>query len=85
MRRGRVGEALRAGPVGPWVHAHLGLLRAAVVGLAVLGFILLDRPTGLDVLLLALGLVLALAVIEFLDQSPEPPVSTETTTAGTPT
>jgi hypothetical protein len=84
MRRGRVGEALRIGPVGPWVHAHLGLLRAATVGLAVLGFILLDRPTGLDVLFLSLGLVLALAVIEFLDQAPEPPVSTETTTAGPP-
>jgi hypothetical protein len=38
------------------VHAHLGLLRAAAVGLAVLGFILLDRPTGLDVLLLPSGL-----------------------------
>jgi hypothetical protein len=84
MRRGRVGEALRTGPVGPWVHAHLGLLRAAVVGLAVLGFVLLDRPTGLDVLLLALGLVLTLAVIEFLDQAPEPQVPTETSTAGTP-
>jgi hypothetical protein len=84
LRRGRVGGALRAGPVGPWVHGHRGLLRAAVVGLAVLGFILLDRPTGLDVLLLSLGLVLALAVIEFLDQVPEPPVPTETTTAGPP-
>jgi hypothetical protein len=41
--------ATRAGPVGP-VVAHLGLLRAAVVGLAVLGFILLDRSTGLNVL-----------------------------------
>jgi hypothetical protein len=70
MRRGRVGQALRTGSVGPWVHAHLGLLRAAAVGLAVIGFILLDRPTGSDVLLLALGLVLALGVIELLDQAP---------------
>jgi hypothetical protein len=33
-------------------------------------FILLDRPIGSDVLLLALGLVLALGVIELLDQAP---------------
>ena len=57
-----------------------GLLRIAVVGLAVLVFILLDRPTGLDVLLLALGLVVALAVIEFLDQAPELPTSAATPT-----
>jgi hypothetical protein len=55
LRRGRVADALRTGPVGPWVHAHLGLLRAAAIRLAVLGFVLLDRPAGLDVLLLALG------------------------------
>jgi hypothetical protein len=84
MRRGRVRTALRTGPVGPWVHAHGGLLRVAAIGLAVLGFVLLDRPTGLDVLLLALGLALVLAVIEFLDQAPEPPQPTETTPAETP-
>jgi hypothetical protein len=84
MRRGRVRNTLRTGPVGPWVHAHVGLQRGAAVGLAVLGFVLLDRPTGLDVLLLALGLALVLAVIEFLDQAPEPPQPTETAPAGTP-
>ena len=78
-------DALCTGPVGPWVHAHLGLLRAAGIGLAVLGFVLLDRPTGLDVLLLALGLGLVLAVIEFLDQAPEPAVAPDMSTAGVPT
>jgi hypothetical protein len=84
MRRGRVRDALRTGPVGPWVHVHVGLLRVAAIGLAVLGFVLLDRPTGLEVLLLALGLALVLAVIEFLDQAPDPLQPTQTTPAGTP-
>ena len=44
-------------------------------------FILLDQPTGLDVLLVAVGLVLALAIIEFLDQAPEQAAPVETTAA----
>src|SRR4051794_15619778 len=71
LRRGRIAEALGSGPVGPFVHAHLRLLQMTVHGLAVLVFVLLDRPTGLDVLLLAFALVVALGVIKFLDQVPE--------------
>ena len=81
VRRGRVAEALGAGPVGPWVHAHVRLLRAAALGLAVLVFVLLDRPTGMAVVLLALGLVVALAVIEFLDHVPVAETPAETTAA----
>lgn len=84
LGRGRVGRALRSGPVGPWVHAYRGLLRGAAVGLAVLVFVLLDQPTGRDVLLVALGLVLVLGVIEFLGQRPESPTHGVTTVAGTP-
>ena len=73
LGRGRVGRALRSGPVGSWVYAYRGLLRGTAVGLAVLVFVLLDRPSGVDVLFVALGLVLALAVIEFVGQEPEPP------------
>lgn len=71
LRRGRFAEALGAGPVGPFVHAHLRLLQGTALGLAVLTFVLLDQPTGLDILLLAFGLVIVLAVIKFLDQVPE--------------
>ena len=78
LRPARVAEALAAGPVGPWDHAHRQLLRLAALGLAVLVFILLDRPTGWDVLLVAIGLVLALAIIEFLDQATEQAASVET-------
>ena len=70
LRRGRVAEALGAGPVGPFVHAHLRLLQGIALGLAVLTFVLLDQPTGVDILLLAFGLVVVLAVIKFLDQAP---------------
>ena len=84
MGRGRVGGAPRSGPVGPWVHAYRGLLRGAAVGLAVLVFILLDQPTGRDVLLIALGLVVVLGVIEFLGQQPESPLHGVTTMAGPP-
>jgi hypothetical protein len=61
---------LRTGPVGGWVHTHLGALRIGAVGLAVLVFVFLDRPSGLAVLMIALVLVACLAVIQFLDQKP---------------
>ena len=84
LGRGRVGRALRSGPVGPWVYAYRGLLRGTAVGLAVLVFVLLDRPSGVDVLFVALGLVLALAVIEFVGQEPESPTHGVATAAGAP-
>jgi hypothetical protein len=84
LGRGRVGRALRSGPVGPWVYAYRGLLRGTAVGLAVLVFVLLDRPSGVAVLFVALGLVLALAVIEFVGQEPEPPAHGVAAAAGAP-
>ena len=51
----------------------------AAVGLAALVFVLLDQPTGRDVLLVALGLVLVLGAIEFLGQQPESPTHGVTT------
>lgn len=61
---------LRTGPVGGWVHTHRVALRGAAVGLAILVFVFLDRPSGLTVLLIASLLVVFLAVIQFLDQKP---------------
>jgi hypothetical protein len=84
MQRGRVGRALRSGPVGPWVYANRGTLRATAGGLAVLVFVLLDRPTGHDVVLVALGLVLALGVTQFIGPAPEPPTPAAATAADTP-
>lgn len=73
----RVAEALGAGPVGPFVHAHVRLLQGAALGLAVLTFVLLDQPTGLDILLLAFGMVIVLAIIKFLDQESAADASAE--------
>ncbi|HEY7592226.1 MAG TPA: hypothetical protein VH969_03665 [Actinophytocola sp.] len=64
--RGRTG--MRSGKVGGWVHTYRGVLRGVAVGLAVLIFVFLDRPSGLAVLLIALLLVICLAVIQFFDQ-----------------
>jgi hypothetical protein len=61
---------LRTGPVGSWVHANLTVLRLAVVALAALIFVFLDRPSGMDVLVLAGLAVLALVVLQFLARPP---------------
>jgi hypothetical protein len=66
------GEAagLRTGPVGSWVHANLTVLRIAVFALAGIAFVFWNRPTGKDVLVLAVLLVVALAVLQFLARPP---------------
>jgi hypothetical protein len=69
---------LRTGKVGAWVHTYRGVLRGAALGLGVLIFVFLDRPSGLAVLLIALLLVVFLAVIQFLDR----PQATASTGAG---
>ena len=55
-----------AGPVGTWVHAHVRGLRIGAVALAALLFVFLPQPTGATILLIAAGLLVVLAVIEFL-------------------
>ncbi|MGW4592676.1 hypothetical protein ACWEKJ_35620 [Amycolatopsis thermoflava] len=68
LRRGGAKAGLRTGPVGPWVHAHLTALRFGLLGVAVLVFVSLSSPSGLTVLVIALVLVFALGVLQFLDQ-----------------
>jgi hypothetical protein len=63
----------RTGPVGQWVHSYRAPLRGAAVGLAVLIFVFLDRPSATTVLIIALLLAITLAAIQFLDQ----PLSSE--------
>jgi uncharacterized membrane protein YccC len=53
-------------------------LRCALVGVAVLVFLFLNRPSGWDVLVIALVLLFCLGVLQFLDHpaaKAEPPVS----------
>jgi hypothetical protein len=72
LREQATRAGLRTGPVGGWVHTHRVALRGAVLGLAVLIFVFLDRPSGVAVLVIASLLVVCLAVIQFLDQRPDP-------------
>jgi hypothetical protein len=82
LRRGAIATWLSEGPVGPWVHGHRVLLRVVVVVIGVLVLLFLDRPTGLDVLGIAVLVVVLLGVIEFLDQPGAPPAGTEAALAG---
>ena len=50
-------------------------LRTAAVALAVLIFVFLDRPTGVAILLIATGLLVMLAAIEFLGRPGAAPTS----------
>src|SRR5215207_6292083 len=77
LRGGAEEAGLRTGPVGTWVYANKQLLRIVAVTLAVLFW---GQPTGKVILLLAGLLLVALALIEFLGQPPQP---TATPTTGT--
>jgi hypothetical protein len=67
------GAGLPASRVGSWTRTHRVALRGAAVALSVLGFVFLDRPTGLAVLTIAALLLVCLAVIQFLAQPPPEP------------
>jgi hypothetical protein len=83
---GRIrGGPSATGPVGIWARAHVRGLRIGAVALAALLFMFLPQPTGAAILVIAAGLLLVLAVIEFLarpGQAPaqeSPPVMAEVT------
>jgi hypothetical protein len=61
---------VRTGPVGDWVYAHRSVLRGATIGLAVLMFVFIDRPSAANVLVIAVVLAVCLVVIQFLAQPP---------------
>jgi hypothetical protein len=66
LRGGAERAGLRTGPVGGWVHAHKRALRVGAVVAAALALVFWGRPTGKVVIGLALALLVALAIIEFL-------------------
>jgi hypothetical protein len=69
---------LRTGPVGGWVHRHKRALRIGVVVAASLALVFWSRPTGKVVIGLALALLVALAIIEFLGRAPQPTAEVST-------
>jgi hypothetical protein len=66
LQGGAEQAGLRTGPVGTWVGAHKRALRIGVVVVAALALVFWSRPTGKVVIGLALALLVALAIIEFL-------------------
>jgi len=64
----------RTGPVGTWVYTNKKVLRIGAVTLAALALVFWGQPTGKTILLLAGLLLVALALIEFLRQPPQPAV-----------
>ncbi|HEV7210568.1 MAG TPA: hypothetical protein VGN47_02515 [Blastococcus sp.] len=79
LHRIRGGPAA-GGPVATWVSGHVRGLRVGVVALAVLVFVFMKEPSGGQILILAVLLLLALAVVEFLArpaQQPAEPVAVD--------
>jgi hypothetical protein len=79
LQGGAEQAGLRTGPVGTWVGAHKRALRIAAVVVASLALVFWGRPTGKVVIGLALALLVALAIIEFLARPPKPAVNVSTT------
>jgi len=71
LRGGAEHAGWRTGPVGSWVYANKQLLRIGAVTLAALALVFWGQPTGKTVALLAVLLLVALAMIEFLSQPPQ--------------
>ncbi|MET9730885.1 hypothetical protein ABZZ79_09535 [Streptomyces sp. NPDC006458] len=57
---------MRTGPVGPFVHRFRTWITWILVGAAVLAFVLWSYPTGWVIVGLALALLFALTVVDFL-------------------
>lgn len=70
----RVG--MSTGPVGPWVNRHRRAVSAAVVGVALIAFLLYDDASGAAVLTFGVLLLAALALVEFLDSGDPAAAST---------
>jgi hypothetical protein len=81
---GRIrGGPSATGPVGLFARAHVRGLRIGAVALAGLLFVFLPQPTGVAILLIATGLFVVLAVIEFLAR-PGPATIPSSTSADAP-
>ncbi|MGX4690535.1 hypothetical protein [Streptomyces sp. JNUCC 63] len=72
----------RTGPVGPFVHRHRAWITWILVAAAVLTYILWSYPTGWVVLAIALVLLFAMAVVEFLTEPPAPTAPTAPSASG---
>ena len=78
--RRRRTAGLATGPVGTWVCANKQALRIAAVALAALALVFWGQPTGKTSSVSAGLLLVALALIEFLGQPPQPTAAPTTRT-----
>jgi len=78
LQGGAEQAGLRTGPVGGWVHRHKRALRIGAVVATSLALVFWSRPTGKVVIGLALALLVALAIIEFLGRAPQPTAEVST-------
>ncbi len=69
---------LRTGPVGPFIRRHRAWFTWGLVAIAVIVYVLWSYPTGWVVVGLALALLFALAVTDFLAEDTSAPAE-ETT------
>ncbi len=67
------GAGLRTGPVGPFVRRYRVWIGWVLVGGALVAYLLWSHPTGWVVVGLALAVLFALAVVEFLAAEPAEP------------
>jgi hypothetical protein len=79
LQGGAAQAGFRTGPVGTWVGAHKRALRIGAVVAASLALVFWSGPTGKVVIGLALALLVALAIIEFLGRPPERAAKVSTT------
>ncbi|WP_030758763.1 MULTISPECIES: hypothetical protein [unclassified Streptomyces] len=70
---------LRTGPVGPFIRRHRAWFTWGLVAIAVLVYVLWSYPTGWVVVGLALALLFALAVTDFLAEDTTAPAEGTTT------
>jgi hypothetical protein len=71
LRGSAQSAGLRTGAVGSWVYAHRQALRIGAVAAAGLALVFWGQPTGKVIILLAVLLLVALALIEFLGRPPQ--------------
>jgi LPXTG-motif cell wall-anchored protein len=76
VRGGAENAGLDTGPVGAWVYRWKTQLRAAIVGVAALVYVLQSHPTGSSALTVVIIAAVALLIVELLAR---PPATTEVT------
>jgi hypothetical protein len=72
VRGGAEHVGLNTGPVGAFCFRYKSLIRGAVIGVAVLVYVLASHPTAKWTIGVLIVVVIALALLEFLARPPEP-------------